>query len=86
VGLLLNSFECQIIFRKSTAPHNGLEVVEQMNVLRSPHIYEVHPRKDHRGVDLISDARCHFGRLRYGEPTPFILPPQTQQISRDFHA
>ena len=30
------------------------------------HIYEAHPRKDHRGVDLISDA-LPFGRLRYGE-------------------
>jgi hypothetical protein len=26
------------------------------------HIYEVRPRKDHRGVDLISDA-LPFGRL-----------------------
>ena len=31
------------------------------------HIYEVRPRKDHRGVDLISDA-LPFGRLWYGEP------------------
>src|SRR5262249_54914600 len=31
------------------------------------HIYEVRPRKDHRGVDLISDA-LQFGRLWYGEP------------------
>jgi len=28
---------------------------------------EVRPRKDHRGVDLISDA-LPFGRLWYGEP------------------
>jgi hypothetical protein len=28
----------------------------------SMHLYEVHPRKDHRGVDLISDA-LPFGRL-----------------------
>ena len=33
----------------------------------SQHVYEVCPRKDHRGVDLISDA-LPFGRLRYGEP------------------
>jgi hypothetical protein len=32
----------------------------------SQHVYEVHPRKDHRGVDLISDA-LPFGRLWYGE-------------------
>ncbi len=31
------------------------------------HIYEVYPGKDHRGVDLISDA-LPFGRLWYGEP------------------
>jgi hypothetical protein len=28
------------------------------------HIYEVRPRKDHRSVDLISDA-LRFGRLWY---------------------
>jgi hypothetical protein len=31
------------------------------------HIYEVRPRKDHRGIDLISDV-LPFGRLWYGEP------------------
>jgi hypothetical protein len=31
------------------------------------HGYEVRPRKDHRGVDLISDV-LPFGRLWYGEP------------------
>jgi hypothetical protein len=31
------------------------------------HAYEIRPRKDHRGVDLISDA-LPFGRLWYGEP------------------
>jgi hypothetical protein len=31
------------------------------------HAYEVRPRKDHRGVDLIS-AALPFGRLWYGEP------------------
>jgi hypothetical protein len=29
--------------------------------------YEVRPRKDHRGVDLLSDV-LPFGRLWYGEP------------------
>jgi hypothetical protein len=32
----------------------------------SQHVYEVHPRKDKRGVDLISDV-LPFGRLWYGE-------------------
>ncbi len=31
------------------------------------HLYEVRPRKDRRGVDLISDA-LPFGWLWYGEP------------------
>jgi len=35
--------------------------------MTSSHVYEVRPRKDHRGVDLISDA-LPFGRLWYGEP------------------
>jgi hypothetical protein len=31
------------------------------------HLYEVRPRKDKRGVDLISDA-LPFGGLWHGEP------------------
>jgi len=31
----------------------------------SQHVYEIRPRKDRRGVDLISDA-LPFGRLWYG--------------------
>ena len=31
------------------------------------HVYQVRPRKDHRGVDLISDA-LPYGRLWYAEP------------------
>jgi hypothetical protein len=31
------------------------------------HVYEIRPRKDHRGVDLISDA-LPFGRLWYAGP------------------
>jgi hypothetical protein len=33
----------------------------------SQHVYEVRPRKDHRGVDLISDV-LPFSRLCYGGP------------------
>src|SRR5437763_12362401 len=33
----------------------------------SQHVYEIRPRKDRRGVDLISDA-LPFGRLWYVEP------------------
>jgi hypothetical protein len=35
------------------------------------HIYEVRPRKDHRGVDLISDA-LPFSRRWYAE-MPIVL-------------
>jgi len=35
--------------------------------MASTHVYEVRPRKDRRGVDLISDA-LPFGRLLYGGP------------------
>ena len=31
------------------------------------HLYEVRPRKNHRGVDLISNA-LQFSRVCYGEP------------------
>jgi len=31
------------------------------------HLYEIRPRKDKRGVDLISDV-LPFGRLWYGVP------------------
>jgi len=33
----------------------------------SQHVYEVRPRKDKRGVDLVSDA-LPFGRLWYDQP------------------
>jgi hypothetical protein len=35
------------------------------------HIYQIRPRKDKRGVDLVSDV-LPFGRLRYGEPNAVI--------------
>ena len=38
------------------------------------HVYEVRPRKDHRGVDLISDV-LSFGRLWYGE---HLVPSRMQ--------
>jgi len=31
--------------------------------MQRTHVYEVRPRKDRRGVDLISDALPLFGRL-----------------------
>ena len=35
-------------------------------MITSEHVYKVRPRKDHRGVDLISDV-LPFGRLWYAE-------------------
>jgi hypothetical protein len=37
----------------------------------SQHVYEIRPRKDHRGVNLISDA-LPFGRLWYTKPDDAI--------------
>ena len=37
------------------------------STLQPMHVYEVRPRKDKRGVDLISDA-LPFGRLWYDGP------------------
>jgi hypothetical protein len=39
--------------------------------MRTAHIYEVRPRKDKRGFDLISDA-LPFGRLWYTAPDDAI--------------
>src|SRR5262249_33501635 len=36
------------------------------------HAYEVRPREDHRGVDLISDV-LPFGRLWYSKPSPIAM-------------
>src|SRR5262245_38758715 len=41
------------------------------STVSSMHVYEVRPRKDHRGVDLISDAPP-FGRLWYAKPDDAI--------------
>ena len=38
-----------------------------MPIFAKMHVYEVRPRMDHRGVNLISDA-LPFDRLWYGEP------------------
>ena len=46
------------------------------------HTYEVRPRKDHRGVDLISDA-LPFGRLWYGEPNAIATRSATRSFAAD---
>ena len=43
------------------------------------HVYEVRPRKDKRGVDLISDM-LPFGRLWYGEPNAISNAVDTRKF------
>jgi hypothetical protein len=59
------------LFRPNGAPRIALELLliarrqsdfAPMSSTLTAHVYEVRPRKDHRGVDLISDA-LPFGRL-----------------------
>ena len=54
-----------------------------VTVVTSPmHVYEVHPRKDKRGVDLISDE-LPFGRLWYGEVSHAVGYAQFYSRSHD---
>jgi hypothetical protein len=60
------------ISRNALSPVTPITTVTLMasNASSGPgdmHAYEVRPRKDHRGVDLISDA-LPFGGLWYGGP------------------
>jgi hypothetical protein len=49
------------------SPHGKNKVIECSTLMQSTiHVYEVRPRKDKRGVDLVSDA-LPCGRLWYGE-------------------
>jgi len=65
--------------RKSIPAH-----ADQVSKIK--HVYEVRPRKDHRGVDLISDA-LPFGRLSYSEPNAVSnAVGYAQFYSRSCHA
>jgi len=48
----------------------------------SRHIYEIRPRKDHHGVDLISDA-LPFDRLWYTKPDHAIGHTKFRSCSHD---
>jgi hypothetical protein len=50
--------------------------------VKANHIYEVRPRRDKRGVDLISDA-LPFGRLCYSKPDDAIGYAQHFSRSHD---
>jgi hypothetical protein len=54
-------------FFDSSGPNLLSDEVENSRNLPPMHVYEVRPRKDQRGVDLISDA-LPFGRLWYDTP------------------
>jgi hypothetical protein len=48
--------------------------------MQPTHVYEIRPRKDHRGVNLISDA-LPFDRLWYDERVQSITQSATQSFS-----
>ena len=47
------------------------------------HVYEVRPRRDKRGVDLISDA-LPFGRLWHGEPNAISNAIRLRKVLQPF--
>jgi hypothetical protein len=51
---------------------------------KSQHVYEIRPRKDRRGVDLISDA-LPFGALWYGEPDAISNAVHSAKFFSDSH-
>ena len=55
---------CHRAINSRAVPHARAAL---MKAMQPTHVYEVSPRKDHRGLDLISDS-LPFGRLWYGEP------------------
>jgi hypothetical protein len=44
---------------------------QAVSMISSQHVYEVRPRKDHRGVDLISDV-LPSGRLWYEDASAAV--------------
>jgi hypothetical protein len=49
-----------------------LRLKYELSTVQVMHAYEVRPRSDKRGVDLITDA-LSFGRLWYGEPNAHAI-------------
>jgi hypothetical protein len=52
-------------------PNQSLRQPLAAPMTSSQHAYEVRPRKDHRGVDLISDV-LPFGRLWYEQTSDAV--------------
>ena len=59
-------------------PNTARKIIKRVN--GAAHVYEVRPRKDHRGVNLVSDA-LPFGALWYGEPMQSRTQPATQSFT-----
>jgi hypothetical protein len=76
----------QWIAATSLTPKAHLRLARQFSTLPMMHLYEVYPRKDKRGVDLISDV-LPFGRLWYGEQNAVSNAiGYATQYSRSHHA
>ena len=71
-------------YRSNLPPTVSLRSNQSMKptAVHSLHAYEVRPRKDHHGVDLISDA-LPFGRLWYDTPDNAIGYAQHYSRSED---
>jgi hypothetical protein len=62
------SFGDTLVIRESKLiGDDDFEIRPHSNVTSRQHVYEIRPRKDKRGVDLISDA-LPFGDLWYAGP------------------
>src|SRR5260370_18162585 len=65
---MLSSRQLGAISQPGRRTHNrAMQPTATRHMRRSQHVYEIRPRNDKRGVDLISDA-LPFGRLWYAEP------------------
>jgi hypothetical protein len=68
------------------SPERACDALARLLQEKLMHIYEVRPRKDHRGADLISDA-LPFGRLWHGEPNAIANAiGYAEHRSRSHHA
>jgi hypothetical protein len=54
---------------------------EQFHAMQTMHAYEVRPRKDHRGVDLISDALPHLVGCAMVSQTQSTMQSPTQSFA-----
>ena len=76
-------FEFSVI-RNDKQPNPSLQPT-RCPITSSQPVYEIRPRKDHRGVDLISDV-LPFRRLWYGEPSATATQFTTRSFARSHRA